>query len=127
MPEYIRNGFAAVRPYVFGPHAILDFVKSAFKGKVISQFELADNALHTEVKIDDSIIVLELCDPPHKSGIPSSIYVYVEDVDSAVKLAIDQGVEVFSLPEDKPYDERQAGLRDSYGNIWWVSTYNASE
>jgi PhnB protein len=28
-----------------------------------------------------------------------------------------------AAPEDKPYQERQAGVRDSFGNVWWISTY----
>lgn len=123
MSNYIRNGFSAVRPYVFGPHNILQFVEDALKGRVIARHEQSGNAAHLEVQIDDSIVVLELRDPPHPSGIPSSIYVYVEDVDAVTKIAANHKVEVFSPPEDKPYSERQAGLRDDYGNIWWVSTF----
>ncbi|WP_437968435.1 hypothetical protein WMF04_03710 [Sorangium sp. So ce260] len=31
-----------------------------------------------------------------------------------------------AAPEDKPYDERAAGVKDSFGNIWWISTYKRS-
>ena len=79
--------------------------------------------MHIEVQVDDSIVVLELRDPPHESGFPGSIYVYVEDVDAAARLAKEYDVEVFAAPEDKPYEERQAGIRDSYGNVWWVAMY----
>jgi PhnB protein len=123
MSDYIRNGISAVRPYVYGPHSLLEFVVGALQGKVLARHEQGGNALHIEVQVDDSIIVLELCDPPHKTGFPGSIYVYVEDVDAVSRLAEKYDVDVFSSPEDKPYEERQAGIRDSYGNVWWVSTY----
>ena len=46
-----------------------------------------------------------------------------QDVDDAAAQAEAFDVEVFSPPEDKPYEERQAGIRDSYGNVWWVATF----
>jgi PhnB protein len=36
---------------------------------------------------------------------------------------VDCDVEVFSAAEDKPYEERQVGVKDAYGNVWWVATY----
>ena len=123
MSDHIRNGFSAVRPYVFGPHSILDFVEGSLNGRVLARHHQAGNAQHLEVQVGDSIVVLELRDPPHEVGFPGSIYVYVEDVDAAATQAENFDVEVFSAPEDKPYDERQAGIRDSYGNVWWVATF----
>ena len=90
---------------------------------MLARHQQEGNAQHVEVQIGDSVIVLELRDPPHEVGFPGSIYVYVEDVDSVADSAASCGVEVFSRPENKPYAERQAGLRDSYGNVWWVATY----
>jgi PhnB protein len=71
------------------------------------------------------MIVLETGDPPHPSGTPGSIYVYVPDVDAAYARALKQGAISLSVPEDKPYQERSAGVRDSFGNVWWMSTYRA--
>ena len=123
MNSHVRNGFSSVRPYVYGPHSILRFVEHSLGGKVLIKHEQGGNAEHVEVQVGDSVIVLELCDPPHESGFPGSIYVYVEDVDIAVGNAKNCDVEVFALPENKPYEERQAGVRDAYGNVWWVATY----
>ncbi|MGV0035216.1 MAG: VOC family protein, partial [Candidatus Azotimanducaceae bacterium WSBS_2022_MAG_OTU7] len=96
MPHHVRNGFSAVRPYVFGPHSILDFVAGALDGKVLARHEQAGNAAHVEVQIDDSVLVLELRDPPHEVGFPGSIYVYVEDVDLVATRAIDYDVKIFA-------------------------------
>src|SRR5688572_26527058 len=54
---------------------------------------------------------------------PGSIYVYVPDVDGAYRRALERGAISVAGPEDKPYQERQAGVRDSFGNTWWISTY----
>ena len=52
----------------------------------------------------------------------NSIYVYVPDVDAACARATAHGAAVILAPEDKPYQERQAGVRDEAGNTWWIST-----
>ncbi len=37
--------------------------------------------------------------------------------------ALELGATSVDAPADKPYQERNAGVRDSFGNIWWISTY----
>jgi PhnB protein len=34
---------------------------------------------------------------------------------------------MFSAVEDKPYAERQCGVRDAFGNVWWIATYKPEE
>ncbi len=123
MSDHVRNGFSAVRPYVYGHLSLLDFVEGALDGKLLVRHDMGEKACHAEVQIADSVIVLEISDPPQKVGFPGSIYVYVADVDVVVAKAANYDVEVFSAAEDKPYEERQAGIRDAFGNVWWVATY----
>jgi PhnB protein len=56
---------------------------------------------------------------------PASVYVYVSDVDAAYGRAMEAGAEEVAPPEDKPYGERVAGVKDSFGNTWWIATYQA--
>jgi uncharacterized glyoxalase superfamily protein PhnB len=35
------------------------------------------------------------------------------------------GAEEIAPPEDKPYGERTAGVKDGFGNTWWIATYQA--
>ena len=127
MNTHVRNGFSSVRPYVFGPHSVLEFVECALEGKVLVRHKQGESAEHIEVQVGDSVVVLELCDPPHESGFPGQIYVYVPDVDKAIEAAANCNVEVFSPAEDKHYAERQAGIKDAYGNVWWVAMYRPEE
>ena len=53
----------------------------------------------------------------------ASVYVYVEDADATYGLAIRNGATPISPPEDKPYRERAGGVRDDFGNVWYISTY----
>lgn len=123
---YIRNGFGCVRSYIYGPLSLADFVKRVFGAEELARYNVG-GGFHIESKIGDSAVVMEVCDPPHPSGRPNSIYVYVEDVDAAYKRAIEAGASSISEPTDQPYQERNAGVTDSFGNIWYIATYTGME
>jgi PhnB protein len=122
---HVRHGFGSARPYVHGHLELWDLVKDAFGAIEIERHEFTPTSFHIEAQIGDSIVVLETGDPPHSEGFPSSIYVYVPDVDAAYAEAVSHGAISIAAPEDKPFQERSAGVRDSFGNIWWISTYQS--
>jgi PhnB protein len=124
--EHVRHGFGSVRPYVHGHLELWDLVRDAFDAVEIERHEFGPKSFHVEARIGDSVIVLELGDPPSPSGAPGSIYVYVPDVDVAYRRALERGASSIAAPENKPYEERTAGVRDSFGNTWWISTYRGS-
>jgi len=121
--RHIRHGAGSVRPYLYGRLDMLDLVKRAFGAVELESLETRNNGFHVEAQIGDSIIVMEACDPPHPGGKPASIYVYVEDVDAAYQRALEAGATSIAAPENKPYQERAAGVMDSFGNTWWIATY----
>ena len=121
--KYVRHGFGCARPYVHGHLELWELVKDAFGAVEIERHEFDAKSFHIEAQIGDSVIVLETGDSPHPSATAGSIYVYVPDVDGAYRRALERGATSISEPEDKPYQERQAGVRDSFGNTWWISTY----
>ncbi|MGI9431330.1 MAG: VOC family protein [Myxococcota bacterium] len=121
---HVRGGFSAVRSYVFGPLSLATIVERAFGARELGRHEVGPNAFHLEFQIGDSVLVMELADPPHASGMPGSTYVYVPDVDASHAAALAAGASEVSAPEAKPYGERQSGVRDEYGNIWWIATFD---
>ena len=122
--KYVRHGFAAVRPYVHGHLDLWELVQDAFGAVEIERHESSATSFHIEARIEDSVLVLETGDPPHPEGKPGSVYVYVEDVDAAYDRAVKHGARSVQAPQEKPYGERQAGVRDSFGNTWWIATYH---
>ncbi len=121
--RHVRHGFGAARPYLHGRLDLVDFVRQAFGAVVLEEVAVGEKSFHVEARIGDSIVVLETGDPAHPSGTPSSVYVYVEDVDAAYSRAVAFGAVPIAPPEDKPYQERGAGVKDSFGNTWWIATY----
>ncbi|HVP55896.1 MAG TPA: VOC family protein [Candidatus Eisenbacteria bacterium] len=124
--EHVRHGIGTVRPYLYGPSALLDWVKQTFFAEVLERTQ-AGGGEHVELKIGDSVVVLETADPPPPSGAPASVYVYVEDVDATFKRALGGGAQPLASPEDRPYQERGAGVKDSFGNTWWIATYTGTK
>jgi uncharacterized glyoxalase superfamily protein PhnB len=120
---YIRQGECAVRPYLYGPLALAGFLKDVFDAEEIERTPMGENAFHIEARIGDSIVLLELKDPPYDHATRASTYVYVRDVDDTFRRAAAAGAEVRQEPKHQIYEERNAGVRDAHGNIWWFGTY----
>jgi uncharacterized glyoxalase superfamily protein PhnB len=128
--KYIRHGYSAARPYLYGSLALIDFVKQVFDAEEVERVS-GNKSAHIEAKIDDSLIALDLDDhaspDPASQGLKNtSIYVYVSDVDAVYQRALSAGATPLHEPMDKPYQERNAGFKDICGNIWWISTYRES-
>jgi PhnB protein len=115
-----------VRPYLYGKLDLLDFVQRTFEAEILERHEFSATSFHVEARIGDSVVVMEASDPPEATAAASSVYVYVEDVDETYRRALEAGGFAVSEPEDKPYDERSAGVMDSFGNTWWISTFTGS-
>lgn len=116
--KFVRHGMGTVRPYLYGPNDLLDFVTAVFGAEELERNGTGDGA-HVEVRIGDSVVVLELGDFP-ATATRSSVYVYMEDVDAAYRRALQAGATSLAEPQDKPYGERNAGVKDMFGNIWWI-------
>ena len=125
--HHVRQGIGTVRPYVYGSLALLDFVKQTFGDVELERHEFYPKSVHAEFLIGDSVLVIEAGElPADVSPWVSAIYVYVEDVDEVFSRALKLGATPLAQPEDKPYQERQAGIHDMVGNTWWVATYKQS-
>ena len=123
--EHIRHGVGAVRPYLYGPLALVEWVKQTFGAQEIERVA-GERGDHVELLIGDSVVVIEAGNPP-ASATQASVYAYVENVDAVYQRALKAGATSIAAPEDKPYEERGAGVRDSFGNTWWIATYSGSK
>jgi PhnB protein len=120
---HIRHGTGSVRPYVYGNLDLPELIKHAFDAEELERLP-TPGGFHIEAKIGDSMVVLEVGKfPAGASPTTASIYVYVTDVDKAYQRALQAGGTSIGAPEDKPYQERAAGVKDSFGNCWYIATY----
>ena len=69
--KHIRHGVGSVRPYLYGRLDMLELVKLAFGAVELERNEVS-KGFHVEAKIGDSMVVMEVSDPPHPGGKPAS-------------------------------------------------------
>ena len=121
----IPDGYHVVTPYLIvrGVPGLIDFMTKAFQAEVLERMEAPDGTvMHAEVKIGDSMIMMgEASDkyPP----MPAGLYLYVKDTDAVYRRALDAGATSLMEPADQFYGDRNAGVRDSSGNLWWIGTH----
>ncbi|HKT40246.1 MAG TPA: VOC family protein [Ktedonobacterales bacterium] len=122
LQSYIRHGFGAVRPYIYGNADLPEFLRQVLGAEEIERAAYDDTSAHVEMSIGDSIVVIET-NVTHETVTRGSVYVYVPDVDAAYQRALHLGATSLAEPADKPYLDRNAGVKDSFGNTWWIGTH----
>ena len=121
----IPDDYHSVAPYltVRGVAKLIDFLKRSFGAAEKERMtQPAGRIMHAEVRIGDSVVMMG--EPADESSLmPGAIHVYVEDVDTAYRRALQAGATSLRAPEDQFYGDRSAGVRDPSGNIWWIATH----
>jgi PhnB protein len=122
----IPEGHHSVTPYlvVEGAARLLDFLKHAFGAEETSPRTSRPDGtiMHAEVRIGDSRVMLG--EPMGEfKAMPASLYLYVNDCDAVYKRAMQAGAASVMEPADQFYGDRNAGVKDPSGNIWWVATH----
>ena len=102
---------------------LIDFAKRAFDAKVVMDMRQPDGTvMHAELQIGDSRIMLGQASEQHKP-MPCGIYLYVPDTDTTYKKALAAGATSTMEPANQFYGDRNAGVRDQNGNMWWIGTH----
>ena len=104
---------------------MLDFVERTFDATELERFAFGLSSFRVEAAIGDSVIVLEIGDPPAAHAAPVSVSIYVPDIDDTFARALAAGAHEVSPPTRQPNDERSAAVKDVFGNIWYIATYVA--
>ena len=78
--------------------------------------------MHAEVKLGDSFIMMG--EPMGEfKAMPASLYLYVPDTDATYARVIKAGGTSIMEPADQFYGDRNAGVKDTSGNHWWIGTH----
>jgi len=122
-------GLRAVTPYLHahGAPQLIEFFERAFGAEEVARYlSPQGQVLHAKVRIGDSI--LEMGEARGKyQPMPTTFYVYVEDVDGSYQRAVAQGAVSLAEPADQDYGDRVAGVRDPAGNLWYLATHLAGD
>ena len=121
----IPKGYRTVTPYLLvqGASAFIDFAKKALDAEILRRSDGPNGVvMNSELKIGDSMLMC--ADPrPELPSQPASFYLYVTDTDAWYARAIAAGAVSEMKPADQFYGDRNAGVKDSFGNQWWFATH----
>ncbi|GIP32054.1 Glyoxalase-like domain [Chlamydia abortus] len=123
--HYVPDGFHTVTPYlhVQGAEKLIDFLKQAFGAEELNRSTDADGRIrHAEIRLEGSIIECSEGRDPYPP-MQSAIHLYVRDTDKCYEQAIAAGAASLYEPADMPYGERSAGVKDPFGNHWYIATF----
>ena len=121
---YIPDGYGTVFPYMIVDRAeeLTAFLCTVFSASVVGKTTLPNGRIaNTRVRIGTSTFMISQAGGDAMHAMPGTYYVYVEDVDETFARAIANGAKKIFEPMDMPYLDRQAGVTDVSGNIWWIS------
>ena len=121
----IPDGYHSVTPILMvdGAAKLIDFLKHAFDAQERSRFADPNGKIvHAEVTIGDSLVQVSDAAGEWKP-IQVPLVVYVADTDATYKRALKAGATSLREPADQFYGDRTGGVKDAFGNSWWISTH----
>lgn len=120
---FIPPGFGTVAPYFFMRDAerFVDFLVQGLGGVEIGRHLRPDGRIaNAQVRLNTSTVMVSEASEKYPP-MPASYYLYVEDADATMAQALAQGAALEMAVADMPYGDRQGGVRDAHGNLWWIS------
>ena len=134
MVKPLPEGYHSVTPYlvVDGAAEAIDFYTKAFGAKEKFRMPMGDRIGHAELLIGDSHVMLadefperDIRGPQARGGPSGSLMIYVDDVDTVFKQALDAGARTDGDMEvkDQFYGDRSGSLIDPFGHKWTIATH----
>ncbi len=118
-----RPGHQTVTPYLTVKRAeqLVDFVKHVFGAHEVLRTTGSAGGLHAEVTIGDSKIMIGGYESVEEKL--TALHIYVPDADAVYQRALEAGATSTEEPVDQFYGDREAGVKDPSGNVWWIATH----
>jgi PhnB protein len=121
MAKSIPKGWHSVTPrlVVRDPARLVQFLKDAF-------FASGDfvTTAPSQMRIGDSIVMVSGVGP--RDPVRAFLYLYVDDVDATYQRALKAGAVSLEEPQDVPYGDRRAMVKDPCGNDWQIATHKGA-
>lgn len=117
-------GYPTVFPYLMVPAAedyvrfLVDGLGAVEEGRTVAPDGRLVNA---RLRFGDDGVVMVAEAQPDWPAARSSHYLYVDDADAAMARAVASGGRAVLTVADRPYGDRQGGVEDPAGTVWWIS------
>jgi PhnB protein len=134
-PKPIPDAYRRVTPclVVRGAGKAIEFYAAVFGATERMRFPGPGGTVaHAEIQIGDSVVIVEdevpergtKAPPPGGvAGSPTSLFIYVEDVDAVAARAVELGATLQRAPQDQFYGDRDGYVIDPFGHGWTIATH----
>ncbi len=129
----VPPGYHSVTPYMIvdGAGDAIEFYKTAFGATELLRMPGEEGkVMHAEIKIGDSPVMMadENPDmgakgPKAYGGSPTSLMIYVDDVDEVFARALNAGATEVRPLQNQFYGDRSGTLTDPFGHQWTLATH----
>jgi len=129
----IPDGYPQLTPYICvdGAAEAIEFYGKVFDAKERMRMASPGGKIgHAELQIGDALVMLSDEHPemdvrgPHSvGGTPTTLSLYVDDVDAVVAKAQAEGAKVLRPVENQFYGDRTGQIEDPFGHRWSIATH----
>jgi len=126
---YIPPGFNTVTPYFFVEDAerFIAFLTDGLGGTETNRTTGPNGRIaNAQVRLGSSTVMVSEASKQYPA-MTAAYYLYVDDARQAMKKALAAGAALEMEVADMAYGDRQGGVRDPHGNIWWISQRTVEE
>ncbi len=119
------EGLRSVQPYLHlrEAHKMIPFMEAAFGAEALGVAKSPEGAvLHATIRIGNATLEIDEAYGEFQP-MPCHLHVYVPDTDAVYARALRAGATSIETPQDKEYGDRSAGVKDAWGNSWFIATY----
>ncbi|MFN8260279.1 MAG: VOC family protein [Chitinophagales bacterium] len=121
----ITTQYQTVTPYLIVEHALsfLTFMQELFDAEIKEKHfrdEKETTLMHAELKIGNACIMCAEATEQWKTE-PAGLFIYVENADTSYAKALELGCTSIMELSDQSYG-RTCGVKDSFGNTWWITS-----
>lgn len=124
-PNPVPTGYHTVTPYLTVRDAVglIEFLRKVFDAEQVERHDRPDGTImHAEVRIGDSMLMIsDACE--QMGPMTSHLYFYVPDTDATYRKAMEADSESIMQPENQFWGDRMGGVRDPWGNLFWIGTH----
>lgn len=122
----IPEGYQTVMPYIIMDNAaaFFDFTQKVFGAQEKMRVMDGEGVRHAEITIGGSTIMFASATDQWAAQ-NTGLYVHVLNADETYEAALQNGAVSIMPPADMEYG-RSSGVRDPFGNVWWITSEKAA-
>jgi PhnB protein len=119
------EGLRSVQPYLHlrEAHKMIPFMETVFEAEAMGVHKSPDGIVHhATIRIGNATLEIDEAHGEFQP-MPCHLHIYVPDTDAAYARALQAGAASIEAPRNAPYGDRAAGVKDAWGNSWFIATY----